>query len=71
MATQAIPPHPSGDCWSRACEFSGNLDGFKTSRRVLVTKSEGGSFGMVTVPLTFSFAQLAKGKSLGRSKPAT
>ncbi len=23
------------------------------------------------VPLTFSFAQLAKGKSLGRSKPAT
>ncbi len=24
-----------------------------------------------TVPLTFSFAQLAKGKSLGRSKPAT
>ncbi len=25
----------------------------------------------VTVPLTFSFAQLAKGKSLGRSKPAT
>jgi hypothetical protein len=25
----------------------------------------------VTVPLTFSFAQLAKGKSLGHSKPAT
>jgi hypothetical protein len=25
----------------------------------------------VAVPLTFSFAQLAKGKSLGRSKPAT
>ncbi len=24
-----------------------------------------------TAPLTFSFAQLAKGKSLGRSKPAT
>jgi hypothetical protein len=24
-----------------------------------------------TVPLTFSFAQLAKGKSLGGSKPAT
>jgi hypothetical protein len=24
-----------------------------------------------SVPLTFSFAQLAKGKSLGRSKPAT
>jgi hypothetical protein len=24
-----------------------------------------------TVPLTFSFAQLAQGKSLGRSKPAT
>ena len=27
--------------------------------------------GNVTVPLTFSFAQLAKEKSLGRSKPAT
>ncbi len=25
----------------------------------------------ISVPLTFSFAQLAKGKSLGRSKPAT
>jgi hypothetical protein len=25
----------------------------------------------VSVPLTFSFAQLVKGKSLGRSKPAT
>jgi hypothetical protein len=25
----------------------------------------------LSVPLTFSFAQLAKGKSLGRSKPAT
>jgi hypothetical protein len=25
----------------------------------------------MTVPLTFSFAQLAKGKSLGRSKSAT
>ncbi len=26
---------------------------------------------MATVPLTFSFAQLAKGKSLGCSKPET
>jgi hypothetical protein len=26
---------------------------------------------LATVPLTFSFAQLAKGKSLGRSKLAT
>jgi hypothetical protein len=26
---------------------------------------------IISVPLTFSFAQLAKGKSLGRSKPAT
>ena len=26
---------------------------------------------IIPVPLTFSFAQLAKGKSLGRSKPAT
>jgi hypothetical protein len=25
----------------------------------------------ILVPLTFTFAQLAKGKSLGRSKPAT
>jgi hypothetical protein len=50
MATQAIPPTPVATVGpdSRAWEFSGNLDGFKTRRQVLVTKSADGSFVMVT-----------------------
>ena len=41
MATQAIPPpHPSGDFWSRACEFSGKLAGFQTRWLVSVTNPQ-------------------------------
>ena len=42
----------------------GRGEGSKVDTRVGREKEEG-------VPLTFSFAQLAKGKSLGPSKPAT